>query len=116
MGWFQRAIDCGVRRGVEQAFDKAAAPGGLIEQIIWERMGALLPFREPLTQVGFVWALALTFREHGCGFDEAKALANDTLTRFLKDEGIHFGDDSYEWTRATAIDLAQEAEIDHWDA
>lgn len=48
--------------------------------------------------------------------EAAIRLAANTLGQFLKDDHIAFGHPDYAWDRAAAITLANECEIEHWEA
>lgn len=120
MGWFQRAVDKGVRQGVESAVEDFAKPGGRLEEIIdqqlWLFLDAEISRSAPLTRLGFVWAMRLYFHKRGCSRAEASDLANSTLAEFLADEKIKFGHPDYAWTREGAEAVADEYQIQHWEA
>jgi hypothetical protein len=118
MNWFDRAV----KKGIEAALQKAAAPGGSIEHAINDvlRDIALRKIRFPGERSfsQFVWDMAfhlmrtdLTMRS-----PEARDRASAALHEFLRDEKIRFGDRAYAWDQAAAETLAHEYETRHWEA
>jgi hypothetical protein len=121
MGWFSKAIDRGVKEGVETAIKSYLVPGGpfdaVVERVVWEQMEATLPRDKRLTVTGFVWALRIVFRKRGgLSYAEASRYANDTLKQYLADEKVKYGDRDYAWTRDAAEEIAEEYEFRHWEA
>lgn len=122
MGWFNDAVNRGVERGIEAALQKAALPGGPLDQAIdraiWKDLerqahenrkitGALKP-------AGFVWQVAFEFMRNDVPAKEAKALAIDLVRQYLKDEKIAYGHADYAWDQSAAIDLARE-DMEYWE-
>lgn len=117
MSGLDRAIREGVRRGVEKGFAEAFGPDGVATKIIREHLGADLPDNAPMTEVQFLTAMGQRFARAGIKTgDECRKYALDTLTAYLTDEKIEFGDPAYGWDRTCAHTVAEEMEIDHWEA
>lgn len=95
-----------------------SGPGGVIDKIIRERIGVDLPNDVPMSHPQFIFAMAQEFAsvDRGMVATDALTLARDTLSQFLRDEKIGFGAADWDWTREGAITLAQEYEIEHWEA
>jgi hypothetical protein len=115
MGWFSKAIDAGVKRGIESAIERASRPGGLLEQAVDRVLGTNLPDDAPMTETQFIWAMAQHLRWRGAKASFALPLASGALRQLLKDERIDYGAHSYLWDRNAARIAADEYEADHWE-
>lgn len=71
-----------------------------------------------LTEIGFILKMAVHLMSRSNGsvnFDTAKRLASSAYREFLKSEEISFGDPEYDWSGASAREMADEFEADHWE-
>lgn len=73
--------------------------------------------REP-AEVAFTSAMADYFQRVSPTMDRdyAQLLAVGSLAEFLKDEGIEFGADGYDWGAEAAAIIGEEYETRHWEA
>lgn len=121
-----KSINRGIATGISEGLSKASAPGGAIDRAVISAIAESMEKRarenlslgnQPLTATGFTWEIAFEFIRIGeMKWEAAFQLAKDTLTEFLRDEGIHYGHGDYAWTQSGAQDIAREMEIDHWEA
>ena len=116
MGWFDRAVQEGVKSGVEKAMKEAFGPKGAATKIIRDTLGVDLPDDAPMDHAQFTFAMAQRFARAGVKDpEEARRYAIDTLAAFLTDNKIEFGDPDYGWDRSCANIVAEECEIAYWD-
>lgn len=112
MGWLDRAIGRGVKKGVEQAVAEFAKRGKL-DAIVLEVL------KQPRNKwFWFVKAMQARVMEVDKTLTGKRAwqIAAAAYREYLKDEKIAFGDPRYDWSRSGARDVIQAYEIDHWDA
>lgn len=104
MGWLDKPIQEGVRRGVDKAMKEAFGPKGSATKIIRDTLGMDLPNDAPMNRAQFVFAMAQRFAREGIQpADEVRRYAIATLAAFLADNKIKFGDTGYRWDRTCAV-------------
>lgn len=115
MGWIDRIVDREVKTGVERVLREKLPP--LIKQAmqkaIDERIGQIVQ-NQPM--IKFIKAAQMEMLRVDPSMDIRLAWfsSRDAINNFLKDEGIKFGDDGYDWSPGAAVDLIQDIEISHW--
>jgi hypothetical protein len=67
--------------------------------------------------IRFIKSMQLEMLRVDPGMDRKRAwdTARAALSEFVDSEKIAFGDPNYDWSRAGAITLIHEMEIDHWE-
>ena len=110
-----------IGRGIASALDEASQPGGAFDQAIDRAVRGMAENRTAyvgdLTPTGFVWQVAFEFlrTDKTMPASAARDLAVETLSDFLRDEKIKFGDAAYAWDQSAARTIARECEIEYWD-
>lgn len=109
--WFRKAIDRGIKSGIE----KALAPENLnplIDKIVMEELRkpeyAWFRFVKMIQAYLHRADPAISGKE---GFEMARSIYID----FLRSEGVKFGDPAYGWGPDDAKALVDE-EVQHWEA
>lgn len=115
MGWLKRSVERAAKGAIDD-FMASDRLGEIVEERMYVVFDEELRPDARLTELGWLWALKLTFHKHGCTRPEAHALAMSTAAQYLADEKIAFGDPDYSWTRSAAEDVAEEYEFRHWEA
>ena len=95
------AIDHGVSKGL-----KSSAPTlvNLVMDNLWSH-----PW------YGFIAGAQCRLIEVGMKPGEAWELARKTLSDYVQEDKLTFGDPDYDWGPQGGRDLIQELEIDHWE-
>jgi hypothetical protein len=111
MNWFHKAVDRGIKQGVEKAVNEFVS-GGALDRII----------REALADPKYDWFrfvkhMQARMMEVDKTLPARKALdlARNAYRDFLHDEDIQFGAPAFDWSEDGARDLIQSYEIDHWE-
>lgn len=111
--FLKRAVDRGVKAGVEQAVANFAKPGGGLDKAILDALKA--PKFKWFWFVKAMQARMLAV-DPTMGNKKAYAVALNAYRDFLHEEKIEFGHPDYDWSDDGARDLIDDYEIDHWEA
>lgn len=110
MGWIKRKVEAVAIETV-----KAHMPA-MIDRVMGEILGLDLPNDAALDERQFTMRIGRHFCRRGMSGREALALAHPTLCEMLADNKITFGDAAYIWNDSSARVIAQEYQIDFWEA
>ncbi|NHK29217.1 hypothetical protein FF098_014955 [Parvularcula flava] len=106
------SVSIGVKQGVAKAFKSPE-----VKQMLHEKIDeAFLELAHKNRRLGdqdlcqhvFGNMLAFELMRHGYTVRESFKSARQTVTEFLKDSGIEYGDAGYGWSQADAENLAHE--------
>lgn len=106
MGELQDRIEKSVMAGVAGSIDRAIP--GMVDKVV----AAL--FNHPAYPCIVGGQLRLI--KAGIAPSEAWEMSRNSLLSFLAMEKIKFGDERYAWDAEMGSTLAEEMEIEHWDA